>query len=145
MTESEAIGYSEKCIMSCDDDLEFINNMKMENSLSGISKVCSSKDLLIHKGRRRNSSFAEFFEGDLSQNLLSRKDFASRDCESFSDTVSSMFNHIRGENSEDMGLNMKIGHDDRLENRKLSQVSNQKGNYTSDKCNNGQQWTTATC
>ena len=90
MTESEETVYSEKCIMSCDDDLEFINKMRMENSLSGIRKVCSSKDLLIHKGRRRNSSFAEFFEGDLTQNLLSRKNFVSRDCGSFSDTVSSI-------------------------------------------------------
>ena len=48
LTMNEAIGYNEKCVMICDEDLEFMNKMRMENSSSGIIKVCSSKDLLIH-------------------------------------------------------------------------------------------------
>merc|ERR1711955_101290 len=39
-----------------------------------------NKDLLQRDhGMRRNSSFADYFEGDLSQNLLSRSHFSHRD------------------------------------------------------------------
>merc|ERR1719495_381463 len=64
-----------------DEDLDFLKTIKKEKMTSS----GSSKDLLDFKRRRRNSSFADFFEGDLSQNLLSRRHFLGRDSECFSD------------------------------------------------------------
>ena len=64
------------------EDLSFLQNIKT---------VTADKDLVLRDhginkdllqrdhGMRRNSSFADYFEGDLSQNLLSRSHFSHRD------------------------------------------------------------------
>merc|ERR1719167_224808 len=64
-----------------DEGLDFLKTIKKEK----MTPSGSSKDLLDFKRRRRNSSFADFFEGDLSQNLLSRRHFLSRKSECSSD------------------------------------------------------------
>lgn len=51
------------------EDLEFLYNIKSEGG-----ENIHTKDSIYH-GMRRNSSFADYFEGDLSQNLLSRRHF----------------------------------------------------------------------
>ena len=61
------------------EDLSFLQNIKT---------VTTDKDLIQRdQGMRRNSSFADYFEGDLSQNLLSRSHFSHRDSEGAQNTT----------------------------------------------------------
>jgi len=65
-----------------DHDLQFLAEIKNEvpASASRASSASASTDTdpalaPVYLGMRRNSSFADYFEGDLSQNLLSRRNF----------------------------------------------------------------------
>ena len=72
MAPSAAIGSEDN-----DQDLKFLSEIKDEvptsekNSSSQQQQIPDS----VYLGMRRNSSFADYFEGDLSQNLLSRRFF----------------------------------------------------------------------
>ena len=74
MAPSAAIGSEDN-----DQDLKFLAEIKNEvptsekNSSSQQQQIPDS----VYLGMRRNSSFADYFEGDLSQNLLSRRFFPS--------------------------------------------------------------------
>eukprot|EP00091_Calanus_sinicus_P003093 TRINITY_DN13247_c0_g1_i2.p1 TRINITY_DN13247_c0_g1~~TRINITY_DN13247_c0_g1_i2.p1 ORF type:complete len:192 (-),score=39.13 TRINITY_DN13247_c0_g1_i2:335-874(-) len=89
------------------------------HSLPVVTNVERSTHLLIdysiYRSKKRNSSFSEYFEGDLSQNLLSRKHFLRRDSELPTATVNAIVSRIKEEDST--GLLLKI------ENRqKISQT-----------------------
>ena len=114
---------------SCDrvgqDDLEFIKDMKKVPSKKNLTSNPSSKDLQIYLGMRRNSSFAEYFEGDLSQNLLSRSHFPRRDSAAAvkSDTVDAIVKQIRTEDTNNnLGLGIAKGEGGEGRKKKLSQV-----------------------
>ena len=69
MAPSAAIGSEDN-----DQDLKFLAEIKNEVPTS--EKISSSQLQIpgsVYLGMRRNSSFADYFEGDLSQNLLSRR------------------------------------------------------------------------
>ena len=85
-----------------EDELEFINDMKKVQSHKNLSSKSSSKDLQMYHGMRRNSSFAEYFEGDLSQNLLSRSHFTHRDSGVQSGAVNALVKQIRREECRDI-------------------------------------------
>ena len=70
MAPSAAIGSEDN-----DQDLKFLSEIKDEVPTS--EKNSSSQQIpdSVYLGMRRNSSFADYFEGDLSQNLLSRRFF----------------------------------------------------------------------
>ena len=69
------------------EDLDFLSEIKNEvsslsNTAEGQHLEETSQNVLrrnfsVYHGMRRNSSFADYFEGDLSQNLLSRRHFYS--------------------------------------------------------------------
>jgi len=69
------------------EDLDFLSEIKNEvsslsNTAEGQNLEETSQNVLrrnfsVYHGMRRNSSFADYFEGDLSQNLLSRRHFYS--------------------------------------------------------------------
>ena len=63
-------------------------------------------DFSMYHSKKRNSSFSEYFEGDLSQNLLSRKHFIRRDSELPTETVNAIVNRIKEEDST--GLILKV-------------------------------------
>ena len=69
-----------------DQDLKFLAEIKNEVPSEKIqsSQIPDS----VYLGMRRNSSFADYFEGDLSQNLLSRRFFPT-----LSDSSSSSGDH----------------------------------------------------
>eukprot|EP00092_Neocalanus_flemingeri_P034639 GFUD01037680.1.p1 GENE.GFUD01037680.1~~GFUD01037680.1.p1 ORF type:complete len:190 (+),score=58.76 GFUD01037680.1:37-606(+) len=104
-----------------EDDLAFINEMKKEPSSSCIEEISPTKVLFFNRNRRRNSSFAEFFEGDLSQNLLSRRHFSSRGSVDPGTTVSAIVRQIKDEDPTNMGLMMKVKKDENIKN-KISEV-----------------------
>ena len=54
-----------------EEDLSFLQDIKTEQT--------EKNSLQMNLSMRRNSSFAEYFEGDLSQNLLSRSHFSHKD------------------------------------------------------------------
>eukprot|EP00092_Neocalanus_flemingeri_P024616 GFUD01026699.1.p1 GENE.GFUD01026699.1~~GFUD01026699.1.p1 ORF type:complete len:223 (+),score=57.43 GFUD01026699.1:93-671(+) len=85
-----------------EDELAFLSDVQKLPSKSHISSRNSSSDLNIYQGMRRNSSYAQYFEGDLSQNLLSRRHFLHRDSEEQSDTVSAIVSHVRNEDGKDL-------------------------------------------
>ena len=107
-----------------EDELEFINDMKKVPSHKNLSSKSSSKDLQIYHGMRRNSSFAEYFEGDLSQNLLSRSHFTHRDSGVQSDAVNAIVKQIRSEDCRKVGLVVKKEEGEEGRKKKLSQVKN---------------------
>ena len=115
---------------SCDrvgqDDLEFIKDMKKVPSQKNLASNPSSKDLQIYLGMRRNSSFAEYFEGDLSQNLLSRSHFPRRDSAAAvkNDTVDAIVKQIRTEDTNsNLGLGIAKVEGGEGRKKKLSQVT----------------------
>ena len=73
---------------------------------------------------RRNSSFAEYFEGDLSQNLLSRSHFTHRDSGVQSDAVNAIVKQIRSEDCRKVELVVKKEEGEEGRKKKLSQVKN---------------------
>jgi len=52
------------------------------------------RNFSVYHGMRRNSSFADYFEGDLSQNLLSRRHFCSLSESSTSSNKEQIINNI---------------------------------------------------
>merc|ERR1711892_1078347 len=107
------------------DDLEFIKDLKKVQSKKNITSNPSSKDLQIYLGMRRNSSFAEYFEGDLSQNLLSRSHFPRRDSAAAvkSDAVDAIVKQIRTEDTNNnLGLGITKGEGGEGRKKKLSQL-----------------------
>ena len=119
---ARAIGADNTNALVGEDELAFINDMKKVPSQKNISSRNSSSDLNISHGMRRNSSFAEYFEGDLSQNLLSRRHFLRRDSVEKSDPVTAIVNHIRKEDSKDLGLVIKRDGGGGGRKKKLSEV-----------------------
>ena len=82
-------------------DLEFLTEIKDEVLVSpsnNTSPITSEheQDHSVYLGMRRNSSFADYFEGDLSQNLLSRRHF-SESSSTKSNLISTLVNKIRAE------------------------------------------------
>ena len=84
-----------------DHDLKFLAEIKNE--------VPSEKTQIpdsVYLGMRRNSSFADYFEGDLSQNLLSRRFFPTLSDSSSSSSdhehqkvINSLVNKIQNDNN----------------------------------------------
>ena len=120
---ARAIGSDNTNALVGEDELAFINDMKKVPSQKNISSRNSSSDLKIYHGMRRNSSFAEYFEGDLSQNLLSRKHFLHRDSVEKSDPVTAIVNHIRKEDSKDLGFVINRDGGGGGRKKKISEVS----------------------
>jgi hypothetical protein len=106
-----------------EDELEFINDMKKVPSHKNLTSKSSSKDLQIYHELRRNSSFAEYFEGDLSQNLLSRSHFTHRDSGVHSDAVNAIVKHIKTEECRELGLVFKKGEGGEGRKKNLSKVN----------------------
>merc|ERR1711953_756581 len=85
-------------------DLEFLTEIKDEVLVSprnNTSPIISGheqdhSELSVYLGMRRNSSFADYFEGDLSQNLLSRRHF-NESSSTKSGLISTLVNKIRAE------------------------------------------------
>ena len=83
-------------------DLDFLTEIKDEalvnpSNITDTTTTNNSEqnqsDLSIYLGMRRNSSFADYFEGDLSQNLLSRRHF-SESSSTKSGKISTLVNKI---------------------------------------------------
>ena len=74
-------------------DLEFLTEIKDEVLVTP-STTPSDNEHSVYLGMRRNSSFADYFEGDLSQNLLSRRHF-SESSSTKSGIISTLVNKIR--------------------------------------------------
>merc|ERR1712110_998628 len=62
----------------------------------GGNTTSDQSELSVYLGMRRNSSFAGYFEGDLSQNLLSRRHF-SQSSSTKSGLISTLVNKIRAD------------------------------------------------
>ena len=85
-----------------DHDLKFLAEIKSE----GLSEKTSAHiPDAVYLGMRRNSSFADYFEGDLSQNLLSRRCFPTLSDYSSSssdhqdqEVINSLVNKIQNDN-----------------------------------------------
>ena len=83
-------------------DLDFLKEIKNEvlvnpSNITNNSNSNNEQDhseLSVYLGMRRNSSFADYFEGDLSQNLLSRRHF-SESSSTKSGIISTLVNKIR--------------------------------------------------
>ena len=84
-------------------DLDFLTEIKDEalvnpSNITDTTTTNNSEqnqsDLSVYLGMRRNSSFADYFEGDLSQNLLSRRHF-SESSSTKSGIISTLVNKIR--------------------------------------------------
>ena len=72
MAPSASIGSEDN-----DQDLKFLAEIKNEVPTSEKNPSSQQQQIpdSVYLGMRRNSSFADYFEGDLSQNLLSRRCF----------------------------------------------------------------------
>merc|ERR1712110_1334210 len=88
---------------SNNQDLIFLTEIK--NEVPGTPATTSQdshnndklqSDLSVYLGMRRNSSFADYFEGDLSQNLLSRRHFG-QSSSTKSGLISTLVNKIRAD------------------------------------------------
>ena len=88
-------------------DLDFLTEIKDEalvnpSNITDTTTTTTSNseqnqsDLSVYLGMRRNSSFADYFEGDLSQNLLSRRHF-SESSSTKSGKISTLVNEIRAD------------------------------------------------
>ena len=90
-----------------DEDHDLMN---ITSSLPSVTNVEKNGYLLVdysmYHSKKRNSSFSEYFEGDLSQNLLSRKHFLRRDSELPTATVNAIVSRIKDEDST--GLFLKV-------------------------------------
>ena len=73
-------------------DLDFLTEIKDEVLVTP-STTTSDNEHSVYLGMRRNSSFADYFEGDLSQNLLSRRHF-SESSSTKSGLISTLVNKI---------------------------------------------------
>jgi len=85
-----------------DHDLKFLAEIKSEGSSE---KTSAHIPDAVYLGMRRNSSFADYFEGDLSQNLLSRRCFPTLSDYSSSssdhqdqEVINSLVNKIQNDN-----------------------------------------------
>ena len=90
-----------------DQDLQFLAEIKNEIPSDKIAPRGDSTHPQdpLYLGMRRNSSFADYFEGDLSQNLLSRRFFPSSSASSSSssdhqhqEVIDSLVNKIQNDN-----------------------------------------------
>ena len=85
-------------------DLEFLTEIKDEVLVSPSNNTSPTtsehghdhSELSVYLGMRRNSSFADYFEGDLSQNLLSRRHF-NESSSTKSGLISTLVNKIRAD------------------------------------------------
>ena len=85
-------------------DLDFLTEIKDEVLVSpGTTPSTTTSDhdldhaeLSVYLGMRRNSSFADYFEGDLSQNLLSRRHFSESSSRK-SGIISTLVNKIQAD------------------------------------------------
>merc|ERR1711953_1308438 len=85
-------------------DLEFLTEIKDEVLVSPSNNTSPNtsdhghdhSELSVYLGMRRNSSFADYFEGDLSQNLLSRRHF-NESSSTKSGLISTLVNKIRAD------------------------------------------------
>ena len=85
-------------------DLEFLTEIKDEVLVSPSNNKSPTtsdhghdhSELSVYLGMRRNSSFADYFEGDLSQNLLSRRHF-NESSSTKSGLISTLVNKIRAD------------------------------------------------
>ena len=85
-------------------DLDFLTEIKDEVLTSpGTTPSTTTSDhdldhaeLSVYLGMRRNSSFADYFEGDLSQNLLSRRHFSESSSRK-SGIISTLVNKIQAD------------------------------------------------
>ena len=118
---------SEECERK--EDLQFLEEMKHEAASIVCEDVQTSSGARVqdslYLGMRRNSSFADYFEGDLSQNLLSRRHFLHANdvssagaVESEKQIVNGILDQIKSESQR--GADNKPGWDGKL--RKLSEV-----------------------
>ena len=102
-------------------DLNFLTEIK--NEVSALSQPFSDtvSPTSVYLGMRRNSSFADYFEGDLSQNLLSRRHFLYSDASSSNEqkVISSLVDEIKYEGNKSSGSTAEV--EGKL--RKLSTVS----------------------
>ena len=91
-------------------ELNFITEIKNEVSAPPRDRDSLQPDLSVYLGMRRNSSFADYFEGDLSQNLLSRRHF-SESSSTKSGLISTLVNKIRtdGQNINKVERDVVIG------------------------------------
>ena len=81
-------GNDDKRTIEYDDQLMMKEDIKKKNKIwRRLRNDSTSSTGKPYLGRRRNSSFADFLEGDFSQNLLSRVHFGRK--ESTSDKTSS--------------------------------------------------------
>lgn len=84
-------------------DLNFLTEIKNEVSIAEVNGLnfehASSSPTSVYLGMRRNSSFADYFEGDLSQNLLSRRHFLYSDGSSSNEqkVISTLVDEIKCE------------------------------------------------
>lgn len=99
-----------------ESELAFINELKSDSESVGIKNPIN--DIKSYHGMRRNSSFADYFEGDLSQNLLSRSHFTHRDSSIPGNTVDILVEKIRHPDSQDLGLVVQA----EVKKKKLSQI-----------------------
>ena len=94
-------------------DLTFLTEIRNEvpaKSSSPQTSDSTQTNLSVYLGMRRNSSFADYFEGDLSQNLLSRRHF-SESSSTRSGLISTLVNKIRtdGQNINKVERDVVIG------------------------------------
>jgi len=120
-------------VVSCDvhvnvneadgDDLTFINELNKEPKESKLGKCDSSADMLVlYRNRRRNSSFAEYFEGDLSQLLLSRKHFKRRATMETNEALDIIANTIKETECADNGVVVNFKKDQISKKKKISEI-----------------------
>ena len=80
MAESVCRDISTPQVIVTDDDLGLMNNSSDDCVVKSVERNDHLlADFTKYHRKKRNSSFSEYFEGDLSQNLLSRKHFQRRD------------------------------------------------------------------
>ena len=90
-------------------DLNFLTEIKNEVSITEVNgrnfEQASASPTSLYLGMRRNSSFADYFEGDLSQNLLSRRHFLYKDASSSNEqkVISSLVDEIKCEGTKCSG------------------------------------------
>ena len=107
MTEAVCRDISTPQVIVTDDDLGLMNNSSDDCVVKSVERNDHLlADFTKYHSKKRNSSFSEYFEGDLSQNLLSRKHFQRRDSELANDTVNAIVSRIREEDYHWLTLNV---------------------------------------
>jgi len=85
---------------------------EIKNEVSALSPPFSDtvSPTSVYLGMRRNSSFADYFEGDLSQNLLSRRHFLYSDASSSNEqkVISSLVDEIKYEGNKSSGSTAEV-------------------------------------